>query len=104
MTAYYDHHIFLCANQRDPGRACCAAAGAKEALAHAKLRVRELLPQGSNVRVNAAGCLGRCEFGPALVVYPRGTWYTYVDIEDIDEIISSHLRDDVEVERLKIKG
>jgi len=37
------------------------------------------------------------------VVYPEGTWYTYVDTADIDEIIDSHLVNGKEVERLKIK-
>jgi (2Fe-2S) ferredoxin len=31
------------------------------------------------VRINQAGCLDRCEEGPVVVVYPQGTWYTYVD-------------------------
>ncbi|MBS1218010.1 MAG: thioredoxin-like [2Fe-2S] ferredoxin family protein [Proteobacteria bacterium] len=37
-----------------------------------------------------------------LVVYPEAVWYTYVDREDIDEIISEHLQQDRVVERLKI--
>lgn len=54
------------------------------------------------VRINKAGCLDRCEEGPVMVVYPEGTWYTYVDKADIDEIVESHLRDGQVVERLKI--
>ncbi|KAF1013130.1 MAG: Ferredoxin, 2Fe-2S [Burkholderia gladioli] len=54
------------------------------------------------VRINNAGCLGCCEEGPVIVVYPEGTWYTYVDKQDIDEIVESHLRDGQVVERLKI--
>jgi (2Fe-2S) ferredoxin len=34
------------------------------------------------------------------VVYPEGTWYTYVDRDDIDEIIDSHLVNGRVVERL----
>ena len=37
-----------------------------------------------------------------LVVYPEGIWYTYVDTNDIDEIIDSHLVGGKIVERLKI--
>jgi (2Fe-2S) ferredoxin len=36
------------------------------------------------------------------VVYPEGIWYTYVDKEDIDEIIEEHLVKGNPVERLKI--
>jgi (2Fe-2S) ferredoxin len=34
------------------------------------------------------------------VVYPEAVWYSYVDASDIDEIVTSHLRDGVVVERL----
>ena len=54
------------------------------------------------IRVNTSGCLDRCEQGPALVVYPEGVWYTYIDEDDIDEIIDSHLLNGVPVERLII--
>jgi (2Fe-2S) ferredoxin len=54
------------------------------------------------VRINKAGCLERCEEGPALVIYPEGVWYTYVDTEDIDEIIDVHIVGGKIVERLKI--
>ena len=54
------------------------------------------------VRVNRAGCLDRCEEGPVCVVYPEGTWYTYIDEEDVDEIIESHIINGIQVERLKI--
>jgi (2Fe-2S) ferredoxin len=36
------------------------------------------------------------------VVYPDATWYTYVDEEDIDEILTEHLQHGREVKRLKI--
>mgnify|MGYP001817096009 FL=1 len=54
------------------------------------------------VRVNKAGCLDRCEEGPVCVVYPEGVWYTYIDEEDIDEIIDSHIKNGKPVERLKL--
>ena len=37
-----------------------------------------------------------------MVVYPEAVWYTYVDREDIDEIIDEHLRRGRIVGRLKI--
>lgn len=54
------------------------------------------------IRINRAGCFDRCGEGPLLVVYPEGVWYTYIDQEDIDEIIESHLICGQEVERLKV--
>ena len=70
---------------------------------YAKSRVKELGLAGKDrVRINQAGCLDRCEEGPVLVVYPEGVWYTYVDQDDVDEIIDKHLVNGVIVERLRI--
>ncbi|MDP3222432.1 MAG: (2Fe-2S) ferredoxin domain-containing protein, partial [Rubrivivax sp.] len=52
------------------------------------------------VRVNKAGCLDRCAGGPVAVVYPDETWYTFVDTDDIDEIVDSHLKNGQAVQRL----
>lgn len=102
-TPYFEHHVFICVNQRDDGRASCGQRGAEAAQKHAKRCVKErgLNGQGK-VRVNQAGCLDRCDEGPVMVVYPEGTWYTYVDHDDIDEIVETHLAGGEVVERLKI--
>jgi (2Fe-2S) ferredoxin len=100
---YYEKHVFMCVNQRDDGRPSCQECGAQAAQKHAKKRVKELGLNGAGkIRINQSGCLDRCEEGPVLVVYPEGTWYTYVDNSDIDEIIDSHLVGGKIVERLKI--
>lgn len=103
--SYYKRHIFFCTNVRAEGadRPSCGRCGSAEMRAFAKQRVKELgLAGKGGVRVNTAGCLDRCEEGPVAVVYPEGTWYTYVDEEDVEEIVVSHLRDGQEVDRLKI--
>ncbi|MCX7692418.1 (2Fe-2S) ferredoxin domain-containing protein [Tepidimonas taiwanensis] len=101
--SYYRHHIFFCVNERANGEACCAQHAAQQAFEHCKARVRALgLAGPGQVRVNKAGCLDRCAGGPVAVVYPEGVWYTYVDTADIDEIVASHLRDGVVVERLRL--
>jgi len=101
--SYYKHHVFFCTNQRDPPEKCCADAGAADMQAYAKGRIKALGLNGKgSVRVNKAGCLDRCEEGPCLVVYPDNVWYTYVDREDIDEIIDRHIVKGEVVERLVI--
>jgi (2Fe-2S) ferredoxin len=37
-----------------------------------------------------------------MVVYPQETWYSYVDEEDLEEILQKHLIGGEEVSRLKI--
>lgn len=102
-VSYYKRHIFFCTNLRQDGRQCCQDAGATEARAYAKQKIKDLgLAGRDGVRVNTAGCLDRCEEGPVAVVYPEAVWYTYVDKEDIDEIVDQHLAKGKEVKRLKI--
>jgi (2Fe-2S) ferredoxin len=103
MTNYYHHHVFFCLNQREDGAACCADNGAIAAFDYMKARVKKLNLNGkSKVRINRAGCFDRCGEGPLLVIYPQAIWYTFVDNEDIDEIIESHLINGKIVERLVI--
>ena len=101
--SYFQHHVFFCTNERDDGRVCCADRNAKHLQEYAKKRLKTLDMNGpGKIRINKAGCLDRCEEGPVLVVYPEGIWYTYIDEEDIDEIVDSHLIAGKPVERLKI--
>ncbi len=103
MSNYYERHVFFCLNRRDDGGDCCCVHGAEDMFDYAKSRVKALGLHGKGmVRVNRAGCLDRCDEGPVIVVYPEAVWYTYIDQEDIDEIIDSHLVSGVVVERLKI--
>jgi (2Fe-2S) ferredoxin len=127
--SYYQHHLFFCLNQREDGGLCCSDHNAEAMFEYAKKKAKKMglhgKPQdcpdqkeGCSVgcqrdcpllggdtgmsRVNRAGCFDRCGLGPVCVVYPDAIWYTFVDESDIDEIIESHLRDGVPVERLKI--
>lgn len=101
--SYYQHHVFICTNQRAPGEQCCNAVGGSEMLAYAKDRIGALKKNGAGqIRINKAGCLGRCDNGPVMVVYPQETWYSFIDKEDVDEIIDEHLLGGRVVERLKI--
>jgi len=99
--SYYARHIFFCLNERKNGEASCAQHNAQAGFDHCKARVKkEGLAGVGQVRVNKAGCLDRCAGGPVAVVYPEAVWYSFVDTDDIDEIVESHLKNGQVVERL----
>jgi (2Fe-2S) ferredoxin len=101
--SYFKHHVFICTNQREAGEQCCNSLGGSDAFAYAKDRVAELKQNGPGaIRINKAGCLGRCDKGPVLVVYPEEIWYSFIDKEDIEDIIQEHLIGGQVVERLKL--
>lgn len=89
---YFDAHIFVCTNRRPDGhkRGSCAARGSEHLRDYMKARAKEL--EIEDIRVNTAGCLDRCELGPAIVIYPEGVWYTARSEADIDAILEKHVR------------
>ena len=56
-----------------------------------------------NIRINASGCLDRCDLGPTIVVYPEGVWYRCETREDIDEVLQTHLVEGGRVDRLMLQ-
>ncbi len=96
---YYRCHVFCCANTRPQGhpRGSC---GGGELRFHMKERAEEL--GLDRVRINSAGCLGRCDDAPVVVVYPQGIWYRCASREDADQVLTSHIRDGKPVEHLML--
>ena len=52
------------------------------------------------IKLVRTGCFGLCELGPVVIVYPDGTFYSRVTVEDVTEIVSEHLLKGRRVERL----
>ena len=104
MNNFYKRHIFFCNNIRTDGKQCCSQSDAKEMYRYAKDKCRSNASLGEGrLGVSESRCLGRCENGPVVVVYPDNVWYQYIDEEDIDEILESHLEGGNIVDRLLIK-
>ena len=100
--AFYDAHVFVCCNRRQDGhpRGSCAAQGSEKLRDYMKVRAKELGLK--RVRVNQAGCLDRCEFGPTMVIYPEGVWYRPHSPADVDEILLVHVQGGGRVARLML--
>ena len=99
---FFAAHVFVCCNSRPEGhrRGSCARRGAEALRDYMKSRAKELGLRG--VRVNSAGCLDRCEFGPTVVIYPEGVWYRAETREDVDEILRAHMVEGGRVPRLML--
>ena len=102
MIPSYDFHFFVCQNQRpsDHPSGCCLSKGSDEILSYLKKRVKDLDLQ--NIRINKSGCLGQCHKGPAVVIYPEGTWYSLKTMQDAEEVIQKHLVGHQKVKNLQI--
>ena len=95
-------HVFVCTQQRPPGhpRGSCAAQGSTAVLQAfwAELQKRQAYEQ---VAITYSGCLGPCEGGPNVVVYPEAVLYQKVTAADVGEIFEQHLIGGTPVDRLK---
>ena len=45
----------------------------------------------NEIEVIRTGCLGLCDLGPIVIIYPEGTFYHKVNIKNIPEIVEEHL-------------
>jgi (2Fe-2S) ferredoxin len=101
---FYQRHIFFCTNTKKDGGGCSTYASV-DAFMFAKnlLQEKSLWGEGK-LRASKSGCLGRCDSGPVAVVYPDNIWYSYVDLDDVREIIESHVINGNTVKRLQLKS
>lgn len=81
---YYRSHILLCSGSTCTLKGCPSI---KKGLMD-ELAKHDLLGE---VKVVDTGCLGLCEQGPALVVYPEGVMYCRLTPSDVSEIVVEHL-------------
>lgn len=104
-VAVYEHHVFVCLNERDDSdaRGCCMAVGGADVHAWFKKAGKQRNWKG-RIRVNKAGCLDQCEFGPTVVVYPDGVWYSPRTKEEVLRICDEHLEGGEIVEALRTPG
>jgi len=90
---YYRAHVLVCMGSG------CVLSGARA--------VKEALSEGikehkleEEVQIIETGCMGLCDLGPRLVIYPEGVVYCRVKAEDAAEIVSEHLLKGRIVDRL----
>ena len=96
-------HVFCCTNERPRGhlRGSCGAKGSRQLC---DLMCRLAMSMGvRRIRINHAGCLNICEHGPAMVIYPAGSWYRFETEEDISEIMRVQIIGGRPVERLRLR-
>lgn len=84
-------HLYVCTQTKPEGNVSCPGNGSAGIL---QALERELLAQGldDHVQVTTCGCLGLCDDGPILIVYPEGVWYHKIKESDVSEIVASHLK------------
>ena len=80
----YRAHVLCC------GGTGCTSSGSTQIIERFEQKIKEAGLE-KEIKVVRTGCFGLCEAGPVVIVYPEGTFYSRVKVEDVDEIVSEHL-------------
>ncbi|MCI6890110.1 MAG: NADH-quinone oxidoreductase subunit NuoF [Ruminococcus sp.] len=83
-SSKYERHVLVC------GGTGCTSSGSAQII---DTLTSELAKHGltDKVQVVKTGCFGLCALGPIMIVYPEGTFYSMVKIEEIPRIVEEHL-------------
>ncbi len=86
----YQRQIFVCTNNANGEKASCGDHQAE--LVFRQLREiakeRKLHPM---IRVAQAKCLGQCNSGVNIMIYPENVWHNHVKLSDVQEIADKYI-------------
>ena len=80
----YRSHVLVC------GGTGCTSSGSQQILTALQTEI-EKAGLKEEVAVVQTGCHGLCALGPIMLIYPEGTFYSMVNVDDIPEIVTEHL-------------
>jgi len=80
----YRSHVLIC------GGTGCTSSRSQEIKKEMEKYIAEFGLE-NEVQVVMTGCFGLCEAGPIVIVYPEGTFYSRVKVEDAKRIVEEHL-------------
>ncbi len=89
-------HVLICG-----GTGCTS--GGSQAIGEKLQREIDRLGLTDEIKIVRTGCFGLCANGPVMIVYPEGTFYSHVKVEDVTDIAEEHLLKGRVVERLVYK-
>jgi (2Fe-2S) ferredoxin len=88
QEAPYKCHLFVCVKSRGGERKSCGDGGNPELKAVLKDEIRSRGWKGM-ARISESSCLGVCDDGPNIMIYPQRIWLSDVSIDDVPEILNT---------------
>lgn len=85
---------------------CCGSGCVSAGALKIKERFHEVLKEHNlttEVNIIETGCMGPCDYGPVMVIYPEGIFYKKVSVDDVAEIVSEHFVKGRPVNRLMLQ-
>ena len=86
----YRRQIFVCTNDAKGEKASCGDHKGEEIFRNLReiAKIKKLHPM---VRVAQAKCLGQCNLGVNIMIYPENVWLKHVMIEDVPGIAEKYI-------------
>ncbi len=80
----YKYNVMVC------GGTGCTSSGSMKIIDKFK---EEIAKNGlqNDVQLTMTGCFGLCALGPIVIVYPEGSFYSRIELKDVERIVSEHL-------------
>ena len=87
----YEKQIFVCTNNANGEKASCGDHQGEEIFRQLReiAKERKIHPR---IRVAQAKCLGQCNKGVNIMIYPEGTWHSGVSINDVPALAEKYLK------------
>ncbi|WP_367267485.1 NAD(P)H-dependent oxidoreductase subunit E, partial [Ruminococcus sp.] len=83
-SSKYERHVLVC------GGTGCTSSGSPKIIEELE---KQFADKGltDKVQIVKTGCFGLCERGPIMIVYPEGSFYSRVKVDEIPRIVDEHL-------------
>ena len=85
----YVAHVFICLNDRQGRRKSCSDGEAAEIRRRLKTACKERGWHNTKIRISQAGCMGLCDQGPNVVIYPQKILFTGATVHDVEPIMQA---------------
>ncbi len=97
-----EKHVFVCNHGRPAGdpKGSCVERGSQNVI-DAFAEVFEAQNLWKRFKLSTSSCLGTCEAGPSVLVYPDGVMYQKVQSADVRDIVEKHLIGGERIESLE---
>ncbi|MGR3177620.1 MAG: (2Fe-2S) ferredoxin domain-containing protein [Candidatus Anammoxibacter sp.] len=89
-TLPYERIIFVCCNQRENNEECCNNSGGSEIRDKLKSVVKEY-NLNKRVRISKSECMGKCDSGVNIMIFPDDIWLENVTNKDVSEIVRQYV-------------
>ena len=86
----YEKQIFVCVNDKKGEKPSCGDHKGEEIFR----KLREIAKERGlhpKIRVSQTKCLGQCNCGTNIMIYPDNVWYSNVSVDNIDELANKYL-------------